>query len=63
MGLSQEKLIDLLERAEAAGCFSEVVKLVKSGTNIKLIETIISHAQKHLDDQGWFGLDFFNPDD
>ena len=60
--MTQNQLLDLLEKAHDAGCFKEVVKMIKAGTALVLIEKVIEKSQKRTDDfdfdwDGLFGSD------
>ena len=52
-----EEILDLLDRAFKCGCFPEVSKLIRQGSDKKLIEVIIERAEERL------VLDPFNFDD
>lgn len=56
--MTQAQLLDVLERAHDAGCFKEVVKMIKAGSAIVLIEKVIEKSQKRADqwDFDWDGL-------
>ena len=55
MNISAEKLLDIVERAMAAGCLPEVIKMVKSGSPLILIEKVI---EKSMQRQLEFDLDW-----
>lgn len=60
--MTQTQLLDILERAHNAGCFKEVVKMIKAGSTIVLIEKVIEKSQQRADqfDFDWdhlFGSD------
>ena len=60
--MTQAQLLDILERAHNAGCFKEVVKMIKAGSTIVLIEKVIEKSQQRADqfDFDWdhlFGSD------
>ena len=44
--MDKDKMLDLLERAYQSGCFVEVLRLIRQGTEIKLIEVIIAKAEE-----------------
>ena len=56
--MTQPQLLDILERAHDAGCFKEVVKMIKAGSAIVLIEKVIEKSQQRADlfDFDWDGL-------
>ena len=56
--MTQAQLLDVLERAHDAGCFKEVVKMIKAGSAIVLIEKVIEKSQQRADqfDFDWDGL-------
>ena len=55
--MTKEEILDLLDRAFQSGCFPEVIKLIRQGSEKKLIEVIIKKAeQRNI-------LDPFNFDD
>lgn len=56
--MSQEEVLDLLERAYTFGCFKEVIKLIRAGSDRKLIEVILQKAEERSD-----RFDPFNWDD
>jgi len=47
--MDKDKILDLLERAYHSGCFVEVLRLIRQGTEIKLIEVIIAKAEERVD--------------
>lgn len=54
------KVLDMLERAYNAGCFREVLKMIKAGTSEVIIEKIIQKFQQKNDLFDWdnfFGCD------
>ena len=62
--MEKDKMLDLLDRAYQFGCFVEVLKLIRQGTEVKLIEVIIAKAEEkairdpfpwNIDDM--FGMD------
>ena len=54
-------MLDILERAYNAGCFTEVLKLLRAKSSEVLIETVIDKAQQKLDDDD-FNFDIFGAD-
>lgn len=61
--MTQDELLDLLERAYEYGCFKEIAKLIRQGSDTKLIEVILQKAQERhdrLEDFNWD--DFFGAD-
>ena len=56
--MTQPQLLDILERAHDAGCFKEVVKMIKAGSAIVLIEKVIEKSQQRADlfDFDWDSL-------
>tara|TARA_Y100001938_G_C8075752_1_gene425951 strand:- start:1491 stop:1679 length:189 start_codon:yes stop_codon:yes gene_type:complete len=44
--LSEKKLLDLVERAFNAGCFREVVKMIKAKSSLVVIEKVIEKAKE-----------------
>ena len=47
--MTQPELLDLLDRAHDAGCFKEVLKMIKAGSSIVLIEKVIQKSQSRAD--------------
>tara|TARA_B100001250_G_C19716324_1_gene751646 strand:- start:849 stop:1037 length:189 start_codon:yes stop_codon:yes gene_type:complete len=62
MKLSQEKLLDIIERAYRAGCFDEVLKMIKAGSPIVMIEQVIKKSKNRLNEFDFFSDDFFGAD-
>ena len=54
--MPESKLLDILERAHNAGCFSEVIKMIRAKSSIVLIEKVIEKAKERMDND--FGLDW-----
>ena len=48
--MSASQIIDLLERAYEAGCFPEVLKMIKAGSEPALIEVVIKKSMDRLND-------------
>ena len=44
--LSEKKILDLVERAYAAGCFLEVVKMIRAKSTLVMIEKVIEKAKE-----------------
>ena len=42
-------MLDFLDRAYQCGCFVEVLRLIRQGTEPKLIEVIIAKAEEKAD--------------
>ena len=42
--MTQTQLLDILERAYNAGCFEEVLKLIRAGGDLVMIEKIIEKS-------------------
>ena len=47
--MDKDKMLDLLDRAYQCGCFVEVLRLIRQGTEPKLIEVIITKAEEKAD--------------
>ena len=50
--MSDSQVLDLLDRAFDAGCFKEVLKLIRAGTDPIIIEKVIEKSaerQRHFD--------------
>jgi hypothetical protein len=56
--MSEQKLLDLVERAYAAGCFTEVVKMIKAKSSLVMIEKVIEKAKEKQEAE--FGFDWDN---
>lgn len=54
--MSESQILDLLERAYSAGCFTEVLKMIRAKSSIVLIEKVIEKAKERMDND--FGLDW-----
>ena len=52
--MTEFQILDLLERSFQAGCFTEVLKLIRSRSSIVMIEKVIQISQSKLDE----GFDF-----
>ena len=60
--MTENKILDLLERAHKAGCFTEVLKMIRAKSSEVLIEKVIEKSKKRqenfeLDWEGLFGSD------
>lgn len=60
--MTVEEAIDLLERAHEYGCFPEVAKLIKGGSDRKLIEVVLDRAKERMDKYPFNWDDFFGGD-
>tara|TARA_B100000989_G_scaffold298297_1_gene286946 strand:- start:1023 stop:1211 length:189 start_codon:yes stop_codon:yes gene_type:complete len=47
--MEKDKMLDLLDRAYRSGCFVEVLRLIRQGTEPKLIEVIIAKAEERAE--------------
>lgn len=54
--MSESQILDLLERAYNAGCFTEVLKMIRAKSSLVLIEKVIEKAKERMDND--FGLDW-----
>ena len=59
---TKTQILDLLERAFHAGCFPEVLKLIRSDTNPVLIEKVIEKSQEKVDAFSFNFDDIFGTD-
>lgn len=57
-----EEVVDLLEKAHRYGCFSEVAKLIKQGSDRKLIDVILERAKERKNHFDFNWDDFFGAD-
>jgi len=55
--MTSSQIIDLLERAYEAGCFPEVVKMLKAGSDPTLIEQVIKTSLQKLQNGDPFNWD------
>jgi hypothetical protein len=46
--MSQDQILEYLERAHNFGCFEEVIKLIRQGSDSKLIEVILEKAEEKM---------------
>ncbi len=60
--LTESQVLDLLERAFHAGCFQEVLKMIRSGSNLVLIEKVIEKSQERADSFSFNFDDIFGTD-
>ena len=60
--MTVSEVVDLLERAHEYGCFPEVAKLIKQGSDRKLIEVILERAKERMDHFDFNWDDFFGGD-
>ena len=56
--MPEHQILDLLERAYQAGCFKEVLKMIRTKSDPVLIEKVIVKSQKRQDnfDLDWDGI-------
>ena len=62
MNLNKYQILDLLDRAYQAGCFSEVHKMILADTDLVLIEKVIEKSQARADDFPFNFDDLFGGD-
>ena len=55
--MTESEILDILEKAYNAGCFPDVLKMVRAKSDKVMIEKVIKIAQKRKDD---FDLDWSN---
>tara|TARA_X000000950_G_C13565159_1_gene517201 strand:- start:325 stop:507 length:183 start_codon:yes stop_codon:yes gene_type:complete len=60
--MTQAQLLDVLERAHDAGCFKEVIKMIKGGSALVLIEKVIEKSKKRHDEFNLDWSDLFGAD-
>jgi len=61
--MSEQQILDLLERAYHAGIFVEVLKMIKAKTSLTMIEKIIEKAvENHQRFDPFIDLDLFGSD-
>lgn len=60
--MSQEEILEILERAYKWGCFPEVVKLIRQGSERVLIEVILEKAEEKYLRNPFDWDDFFGGD-
>ena len=60
--ITKEEVLDLLDKAFQCGCFPEVSKLIRQGSDKKLIEVIIEKAEQRLILDPWNFDDLFGGD-
>ena len=58
--MSEEQILDYLERAFNAGCFPEVLKMIRAGSTSVLIEKVLEKSEEKAkdfaDNFDWDGL-------
>lgn len=60
--MSESQILDLLERAYNAGCFSEVLKMIRAKSAIVLIEKVIQKSEEKQNDFDFDWNDLFGGD-
>jgi len=55
--LSEKKLLDLVERAYLAGCFLEVIKMIRAKSSLVVIEKVIEKAKEKQESDFDFNWD------
>ena len=60
--MTESQILDLLERAYNAGCFPEVLKLLRAKTALVLIEKVIEKSKEKLDNNPFNWDDLFGAD-
>jgi len=53
--MTETQILDLLERAFNSGCFREVLKMIRSGSSLVMIEKVIEKSKEKHDQ---FDLDW-----
>ena len=53
--MTQAKILEILELAFKAGCFLEVLKMIRAGSELVLIELVIKKSKEKHD---IFGIDW-----
>ncbi len=53
--MTETQILDLLERAFHSGCFPEVLKMIRSGSSLVMIEKVIQKSKERHDQ---FDLDW-----
>lgn len=48
--MQQAQVLDLLEKAYHAGCFTEVLKMIRAGSSVVVIEKVIEKSSAKADD-------------
>lgn len=60
--MSETQILDLLERAHSAGCFTEVLKMIRAKSSIVVIEKVIEKAKEKTINDFNFDWDIFGAD-
>jgi len=60
--MTNNKILDLLERAFEAGCFKEVLKMIRANSSEVLIEKIIKKSKEKVDTFDFDWSDLFGTD-
>ena len=47
--MTESQILDLLERAFNSGCFPEVLKMIRSGSSLVMIEKVIEKSKERHD--------------
>ncbi len=55
--MPEAQILDILERAYNAGCFTEVLKMIRAKSSIVVIEKVIEKAQEKMDNNN-FDIDW-----
>ena len=60
--MTVEEVVDLLEKAHEYGCFPEVVKLIRGGSDRKLIDVVLDRAKERMEKYPFNWDDIFGGD-
>ena len=60
--LSRMQILDFLERAYNAGCFIEVLKMIKGGSDAILIEKVVQKSEEKAEKFPFDFSDIFGTD-
>lgn len=60
--MTEAKILDLLEKAYGAGCFTEVLKMIRAKSSVVLIETVIKKSKEKADTFDFVWDDLFGAD-
>ena len=60
--MTENKILDLLEKAYSAGCFTEVLKMIRAKSSVVLIETVIKKSKEKADTFDFVWDDLFGTD-
>tara|TARA_B100000700_G_C14347694_1_gene535671 strand:+ start:328 stop:510 length:183 start_codon:yes stop_codon:yes gene_type:complete len=60
--MSESQILDLLERAYHAGCFPEVLKMIRAKSAEVMIEKVIEKSKEKLDNNPFNWDDLFGAD-